>query len=840
MKRLIGLLFLVAMGTLVQVPRSGWPEPGESKRGLAVPLVEVQPEQTGMKEQSFGVFIGVDHFDDPTVMPLRFCAADAREVRDCFAIDLGYVPPGNTRLLVTGGEGEEKPSYTNMVKAIRWAADFAGPEGCVVVQISTHGIEGYVLAEDSERRTLDATAVSLDWIERTLLKSRSKRRLLIFDACREKMSQEGERAVGGTMSDSFATAFSKAQGFLTLKSCSSGQFSYEMDETGHGAFTHFLLQGLRGGAPANPDGLITVGSLGPWVRRQVEEWSQKKSGGIQSPLYSFEEATGDLPLAMSRAHLDSKALKQRDERKRLLAKMYSEEKLTTDQFKLAESALDSGSQASEKVVVDLLAGKIVPEYLSKLLEGEVKIPTPVPSGTGSFDTTRTLSIAKSQLVPEKLPAVSPFEVNKIEEIKRQLRERKDLLPWEKEKLCASLAINDATAPENVRKIQDFLDGKIGLVKLRELLNIQTNPREQLKSAMKLFIGSVDVEVDVDQAKNQFMDTWDSDDPVCKGWEAWLKFGGLCEISKDIAGASRTAKEVLPELEMLAATDVEAQFILAQLYDEGIGLFQMMDSSGHFIPENLGLTKEYKDKARRLMRKAANNGHWFAKHMLGRYLEKRPGYDPTERDDKEAFENYKELAEQGMTWSMYRLGMCYLMGKGTAPDKDRAFMEFDRAFKKGNYHTRVLLAKMFFEGVPSATDTNKMILEPDPVKGLQCLREAAENEYTPAMVQLADLLLKQEGGKNDAGGAEGVKEAVDLLRIASRKGNSEAQVKYAGIILDHTPEMAFNYIRSQTAIKTDEELRVFLLDAMRLGNPKAEGLFKRFEKENPKADSRLDK
>lgn len=352
-----------------------------SSRGVAVvPLSEAEPEEFGnLKQQSYGVFVGVDQFDDESIAPLQFAAADARAMRECFVNELGYMPLENTRLLVTGEEGEDRPSYVRIIDAIQWAADSAGPEGCVVVQISTHGMEGYVLAEDSRRRALNATAVSLSWVEQTLLKTRPNRRLLIFDACREKTSQDGQKAIGETMTSEFAAAFSKAEGFAVLKSCSQGQYSYEMEESGHGAFTHFLLQGLRGAAPPNGEGFVTVTKLGEWVKGQVESWSNPRAGGVQSPMFSILEAGGDLPLAMSQTYLDQEEKSRKEELVRKLAQMLGSGTLDREHFNLAQTALDSGDPKGEKVVSDLLEGRIAPEYLPAILERLAPEPTQAPA-----------------------------------------------------------------------------------------------------------------------------------------------------------------------------------------------------------------------------------------------------------------------------------------------------------------------------------------------------------------------------------------------------------------------------------------------------------------------------
>ncbi|MCX7016120.1 MAG: caspase family protein [Candidatus Sumerlaeota bacterium] len=356
---------------------------GGSRAIGVVPLAQSNPDKyAAQRSQSYGVFVGVDQFpSDSTIVSLKYAAADAQSMRECFVGELGYLPPENTRLLITGATGEDAPTRSNILKAIKLAADSAGPNGCLVVDLSTHGIEGYVLAEDSQRAILEDSAIPLQRVEDYLNGSRSPRRLLFFDACREKVANDGQRALSGGMSEQFAKAFSTAEGFAVLMSCDQGQFSYEMPEQGHGAFTYFLMQGLRGGAPAGPDGLITASSLSKWVKQQVEEWSRTQPGGKQSPRFDLREATGDLPLAVSRAYLDQLARQKQEliQAAQTLSQMFADGKLTAEQHALAQKALASKDSNRQQAALDVANGKLRPQYIDQLLQETPSAATPSPT-----------------------------------------------------------------------------------------------------------------------------------------------------------------------------------------------------------------------------------------------------------------------------------------------------------------------------------------------------------------------------------------------------------------------------------------------------------------------------
>ena len=153
----------------------------------AIPLDEVSAQDfSGLRQQSYGVFVGVDRFlDEESIGALRFAVADARAARDCFVESLRLIPPQNAKLLVSGAAEAERPTRGNILGAIDDAARLAGPDGGLIVYLSSHGIENYILAEDSRRSILNETAIALASLEGILGRSRCPRRFLILDACRE-------------------------------------------------------------------------------------------------------------------------------------------------------------------------------------------------------------------------------------------------------------------------------------------------------------------------------------------------------------------------------------------------------------------------------------------------------------------------------------------------------------------------------------------------------------------------------------------------------------------------------------------------------------------------------
>ena len=67
-----------------------------------------------------------------------------------------------------------------------------------------------------------------------------------------------------------------------------------MPELGHGLFTHYLVQGLRGAADLDRDGIVSLQELYQYLEQQVSQKS-RSIGGNQHPVMKGE-LEGLMPL----------------------------------------------------------------------------------------------------------------------------------------------------------------------------------------------------------------------------------------------------------------------------------------------------------------------------------------------------------------------------------------------------------------------------------------------------------------------------------------------------------------------------------------------------------------
>ena len=125
-------------------------------------------------------------------------------------------------------------------------------------------------------------------------KSNSLRNVLVVDACRNDPAKGGGKSAnisGGTVRE-------LPEGLSILFSARSGQQSWESSDTKikHGVMSHFLLEGLRGGAADENE--ITWSDLTSYVLKRVERNAGKLAGDpqrIQIP-HAISNSTGLLVL----------------------------------------------------------------------------------------------------------------------------------------------------------------------------------------------------------------------------------------------------------------------------------------------------------------------------------------------------------------------------------------------------------------------------------------------------------------------------------------------------------------------------------------------------------------
>ena len=157
--------------------------------------------------------------------------------------------------LLQAGARRQPAGWADIYEHLTESRKATGPRGVLVVAMATHGFnqEGrdYLVGADSRRRFIRRSGIGVAEVLDEIAQAAAPRRLVLLDACRERLTRE--RAVGGdtasAMGAAFAEAIAEAKGQVVLSGTTLGGYSYDDASRGNGVFTGALLDGLRGGCP---------------------------------------------------------------------------------------------------------------------------------------------------------------------------------------------------------------------------------------------------------------------------------------------------------------------------------------------------------------------------------------------------------------------------------------------------------------------------------------------------------------------------------------------------------------------------------------------------------------
>jgi Flp pilus assembly protein TadD/uncharacterized caspase-like protein len=254
------------------------PSTGQDSRGVSVRQVAsgVAPDGKG---QLWAVIVGISSYKNvPPEGQLRFAHRDAEDLAAFLRTPSGGGFPSNHIKLLLNQDAT--------VSAIRtaigtWLVRSAEPDDVIYIFFAGHGViegesEGYLLAHDSDPQNLYATAIQVSELDRIITQRLHARIVVLMaDACHA--GQIGWASRGATeralITDYLNEVGKSGSGVFRLLASRANERSFEDNRWGggHGAFTHFMLEGLKGKADADKDGFIRVGELVNYLSAIVPE-----------------------------------------------------------------------------------------------------------------------------------------------------------------------------------------------------------------------------------------------------------------------------------------------------------------------------------------------------------------------------------------------------------------------------------------------------------------------------------------------------------------------------------------------------------------------------------------
>jgi len=244
--------------------------------------------------QRWAVIIGISAYRDSRIPSLRYASADARSLYNWLTSpEGGRYPPTRVKLMLN-----KEATQLNIKDALFVWLQQALEEDMVLIFFAGHGSPEspdspgnlFLLPYDVRYDNIATTGFPM-WDIETALKRfvKAKKVVVMADACHAggvgQAYDIARRADRGLKANPISSALQNlsgiGDGIAVITASDDKQFSQESEKWGggHGVFSYFLLEGLKGEADYNNDNRVTLGEIIPYISEQV----RRATRNAQSP-----------------------------------------------------------------------------------------------------------------------------------------------------------------------------------------------------------------------------------------------------------------------------------------------------------------------------------------------------------------------------------------------------------------------------------------------------------------------------------------------------------------------------------------------------------------------------
>lgn len=376
----------------------------QTSRGISVAEIKsgVAPDGRG---KLWAVVIGVSNYKnlEPDAQ-LRFAHRDAEELAAFFSSPQGGGFP-STQIKVLLNEQATIASVRTALGT--WLPRSAEPNDVVYIFFAGHGIveqsgDGYLLAHDSDPQNLYATALPISELDRIVAERLKSRVTVLFaDACHSgKIGMTSRGTEEEVLISRYLDEVGKTgAGTFKLLASRADERSYEDKRWGggHGVFTYYLLEGMKGKADRDRDGVVRAGELLDFISQIVPE----QTSALQHPRAAGNIDTR-LPLAVSSTSASQES--------------------ATAQSSETRSLEVRGAAGSEVYLNKAYRGRIRPDgslVIDGIGKGETEVSIDLP---GAETIRQTVAIAATKTVIDFTVAIPDRASVKSSPLVDQIRE----------------------------------------------------------------------------------------------------------------------------------------------------------------------------------------------------------------------------------------------------------------------------------------------------------------------------------------------------------------------------------------------------------------------------------
>lgn len=274
-------------------------------RGLAIKVGASREEVSSGKDvRLWGVLIGVSRYkfgdqnvDGNQIPNLKNAADDANEIYKFLRSPEGGSfrdeSEGGNLIIMTDEQATKAKVEEKLNGLMR-----ARPDDYFVIYIAAHGVLAqqrgagsgpteevpHFVLYDTDPKNISGTGLRMDSFMQLVSKIPAKKGMVLSDTCHSAgVLLAGRGLYATTRANSrYLDEMKDVRGVGFLSAADQTESSYERDDLGHGVFTHCFLEGVRGNADTDADGMVTFEELKNYVRDEVPKLTSNK----QHPQYN--------------------------------------------------------------------------------------------------------------------------------------------------------------------------------------------------------------------------------------------------------------------------------------------------------------------------------------------------------------------------------------------------------------------------------------------------------------------------------------------------------------------------------------------------------------------------
>lgn len=253
----------------------------------------------------WAVVIGVSNYVDDAIPARQFATRDAHAINDFLrspAAGPGGIPAGRRLLLA-----DAQATRTHVQRALTSFLSDVGPEDVVLVFLAATALPdpdrpngAYLLPHDARPGDLATTALTVQWLTEALGEVHAHQKIVFADILQAPGQPRGggrgaERGAPTTQNlvhRALESAGPRDRSLVVLTAVGAGNTPAQEGAQwggGHGAFSHYLLAGLRGAADGNGDRIVTLSELLQHTRDAVRRGtSNAQNPGLSAASYDRE------------------------------------------------------------------------------------------------------------------------------------------------------------------------------------------------------------------------------------------------------------------------------------------------------------------------------------------------------------------------------------------------------------------------------------------------------------------------------------------------------------------------------------------------------------------------